>query len=110
VAGQAGEGAVFTFGPDPRLRPQAAPIVATFTVDSYDPAGFTLYSYAAVQTWAQAVKQAGSLKSADVIGALHKGKFDTVIGTIGFNEKGDVTGIANFSWYVVGGDGWAPVK
>jgi branched-chain amino acid transport system substrate-binding protein len=110
VAGKAGEGARFTFGPDVRLKPEAAPVVAAFTADGYDPGGYTLYSYAAVQVWAEAVKQAASLKSADVISALHKGKFDTVLGTIGFDEKGDVTGVTNFVWYVTGKDGFAPVK
>ena len=110
VAGKAGEGARFTFGPDIRLKPEAAAVVAAFTADGYDPGGYTLYSYAAVQAWAEAVKQAGSMKSADVIAALHKGKFDTVLGSIEFDEKGDVTGVTNFVWYVMGKDGFAPVK
>jgi len=110
VAGKAGEGAHFTFGPDIRLRPEAAAIVAAFTADDYDPGGYTLYAYAAVQAWAQAVKQAGSLRPADVISALHKGRFDTVLGSIGFDEKGDVTGTRTFIWYAMGKDNYAPVK
>jgi len=111
IAGEAGEGAYFTFGPDARLRPEAASIVAAFRdKDGYEPAGYTLYAYAVVQAWAQAVQQAGSLESAGVIGALHKGKFDTVLGNIGFDEKGDVTGISPFVWYVMGKQGYTPVK
>ena len=100
IAGEAGEGAHFTFGPDFRLRPEAATVVAAFRdTDSFEPAGYTLQSYAAIQAWAEAVQQAGSLESAGVIRALHSGAFDTVIGKIGFDKKGDVTGISPFIWY-----------
>ena len=111
IAGEAGQGANFTFGPDIRLKPEASTIVAAFrTEDGYEPAGYTLYSYGAVQVWAQAVQRAGSLKSADVIAALHQGTFDTVLGKIGFDGKGDVTGLSTFVWYVVGKKTYEPVK
>lgn len=111
IAGEAGEGAYFTFGPDIRLRPEAATIVAAFRdKDGYEPAGYTLYSYGAVQAWAQAVQQAGALESAGVINALHKGTFDTVLGKIGFDEKGDVTGMSAFVWYLTGKENYAPVE
>lgn len=111
TAGEAGEGTYFTFGPDIRLRPEAAGIVAAFRdEDGYEPAGYTLYAYGAVQAWAQAVQQAASVDSTGVISALHKSKFDTVLGNIGFDEKGDVTGISPFVWYVTGKDDYAPAK
>ena len=111
VAGDAGEGTYFTFGPDMRLKPEARDVVAAIREeDAYEPDGYTLYSYAAVQAWAQAVKQAGSLKPKAVINALRKGRFDTVIGKIGFDEKGDVTGISTFVWYVFGKEDYSPVK
>ncbi len=111
IAGEAGEGAHFTFGPDFRLRPEAATVVAAFRdTDSFEPAGYTLQSYAAIQAWAEAVQQAGSLESAGVIRALHGGAFDTVIGKIGFDKKGDVTGISPFIWYATGKKTFAPVS
>ena len=111
IAGEAGEGTYFTFGPDMRLKPEAQDVVATIREeDAYEPVGYTLYSYGAVQAWAQAVKQAGSLKPKAVINSLREGSFDTVIGKIGFDEKGDVTGISTFVWYVFGKEGYSPVK
>jgi branched-chain amino acid transport system substrate-binding protein len=111
IAGEAGEGAHFTFGPDFRLRPEAATVVAALrNTDSFEPAGYTLQSYAAIQAWAEAVQQAGSLESAGVIRALHGGAFDTVIGKIGFDKKGDVTGISPFIWYAWGKKTFAPVS
>ncbi|MFC1876611.1 branched-chain amino acid ABC transporter substrate-binding protein [Thermodesulfobacteriota bacterium] len=110
-AGEAAEGTYFTFGPDMRLKPEAGDVVAAIREeDAYEPEGYTLYSYGAVQAWAQAVKQAGSLKPEAVINALRAGSFDTVLGKIGFDEKGDVTGISTFVWYVFDKENYSLVK
>ena len=111
IAGEAGEGTYFTFGPDLRLKPEAASVVATIRdADAYEPDGFTLYSYAAVQAWAQAVRQAESLDPAAVIKSLKTGTFDTVLGRIGFDHKGDVTGVSAFVWYQFTADDYVPVE
>jgi branched-chain amino acid transport system substrate-binding protein len=57
-------------------------------------------AYAAVQAWAQAVEKAGTVQSDAVAKALRSYKFDTVLGRIGFDEKGDVTGYNTFDWFV----------
>ena len=111
VAGEASEGSYFTFGPDMRLKPEAADVVAAIREEeAYEPEGYTLYSYGAVQAWAQAVEKAGSLKPQAVIEALRTGSFDTVLGKIGFDEKGDVTGISTFVWYVFGKEDYSLAK
>ena len=111
VAGEASEGTYFTFGPDMRLKPEAGDVVAAIREeDAYEPEGYTLYSYGAVQAWAQAVIQAGSLKSEAVINSLKAGSFDTILGRIGFDEKGDVTGISTFVWYVFGKENYSLAK
>jgi branched-chain amino acid transport system substrate-binding protein len=111
IAGKAGVGAYFTFGPDMRLKPEAQEVVAAIREeDAFEPEGYTLYAYGAVQAWAQAVEQVGSLKPKAVIKALRKGSFDTVLGKIGFDEKGDVTGIDTFVWYVFGKENYSRVK
>jgi branched-chain amino acid transport system substrate-binding protein len=50
------------------------------------------------------------LKPKAVIKALREGSFDTVIGRIGFDEKGDVTGIDTFVWYVFGKEDYSLVE
>jgi branched-chain amino acid transport system substrate-binding protein len=111
IAGEAATGTYFTFGPDARLAPRAAKVVASFRgEDAYEPEGYTLYSYAAVQACAQAVEAVGNLSSPDVISALRSGKFRTVIGDIGFDAKGDVTGVDNFVIYVWGTSGYTQVE
>lgn len=90
ITGPAGEGTLMTFGPDPRLDPKNADLVAAFRADKYEPEAYTLYTYAAIQAWAQAVEKAGSTDAVKVEAALKSNKFDTVLGQIGFNAKGDM--------------------
>jgi branched-chain amino acid transport system substrate-binding protein len=92
ITGAAGEGAMMTFPPEPRNLPTAQAVVAAFKKQGYEPEGYTLFTYAAMQVYAQAAAQAKSDKIDDVSKAMHAGKFDTVIGTIGFDPKGDVVG------------------
>ena len=70
-----------------------------------------LNAYATVQVWAQAVEAAGSLDLDAVIKAMHSHQFDTVLGQIGFDEKGDVTGFQPWQWFVWQADGtYAPLE
>ena len=100
ITGPAGEGTLMTFSPDPRKDPAAASVVKTFRSTGYEPEGYTLYTYGAIQAWVQAVTKAGSTKTDKVISSLRKNKFGTVLGNIGFNMKGDVTapGYVFYEW------------
>jgi branched-chain amino acid transport system substrate-binding protein len=91
ITGPLGEGTLMTFSPDPRKNPIAAPIVEEFRNNGIEPEGYTLYTYGAIQAWKQAVEKAGTTDPSAVAEALHEGEFDTVLGAIGFDEKGDVT-------------------
>ena len=111
IAGDSAEGTYFTFGPDQRHAPFAKEVVARFRdEEAYEPEGYTLYSYAAIQAWAGAVKKAKSVASDDVISTLRSSQFPTVIGDIGFDSKGDVTGVSNFVMYVWGAEDYAEVN
>jgi len=100
ITGNAGEGTLMTFSPDPRKIEAAAPIVAEFQKQGYDPEGYTLYTYAAVQIYTQAVAQAKSLDIDKVSKVMHSAQFDTVLGKVGFDEKGDIKGpgYVMFEW------------
>jgi len=91
ITGDTGEGTLMTFSPDPRKNPVAAPVVERFRAKGIEPEGYNLYTYGAIQAWAQAVEKAGTTDTADVAKALRANKFETVLGEIGFDEKGDVT-------------------
>jgi branched-chain amino acid transport system substrate-binding protein len=91
ITGAAGEGTLMTFSPDPRKIPAAAAVVKRFREKGIEPEGYVLYTYAAVETWKQAVEKANSLDTKKVIEALNTGKFQTVLGQFTFDKKGDPT-------------------
>jgi len=90
ITGPAGEGTLFTFGPDPRKKPTAKAIVEKFKAKNIDPEGYTLYTYAAFQVWSQAAKKAGTTDPKKVMAAIKAGSWDTVIGKLEFDAKGDI--------------------
>lgn len=91
ITGAAGAGTLMTFSPDPARNPVARPVVERFLKQGYKPEGYTLYSYGAIQAWAQAVEKAKSTKADAVAKVLKSGwKFDTILGNISFDAKGDV--------------------
>ena len=90
IAGDAGEGTLMTFAPDPRNLPTAKDVVAKFKAQGYDPEGYTLYTYAAMQVWAKAAEKAGSTDAAKLAEVIRGNTFETVLGTLDFDDKGDV--------------------
>nr|MDJ0951627.1 branched-chain amino acid ABC transporter substrate-binding protein [Alphaproteobacteria bacterium] len=99
ITGRAGEGTLLTFVPDQRKNPAARTIVQRFHRENFEPWGYTLYAYAAVQAWAQAAESARSLKTDALVRALRTASFDTVVGKLRFDEKGDVAPQV-VAWYV----------
>lgn len=100
IAGPAADGVLMTFNPDPRKREEAASIVGAFKAQGIDPEGFTLYGYAAVQALAQAAAKAKSVQPKVVDKTLKSERFDTVLGNVGFDPKGDITapGYVLYAW------------
>ena len=100
IAGPAGENTLMTFPSDPRKRPTAAAAVAEFKAKGFDPEGYTLYTYGAIQIWAEAAKKANSTDGKKVADALKGGQaWDSVLGPISFDKKGDITS-ADYVFYV----------
>ncbi len=98
IAGDAAKNLRFTFNPDYRKNPAAKEVVAQFAAAKYDPEGYTLTAYAAVEVWAQAVAKAKSVKMADVAKNIHNQTFKTVIGTLNYDNKGDLKN-AEYVWF-----------
>ena len=90
ITGDAGEGTLMTFGPDPREFPAAAEVVQRFRDQGYEPEGYTLYTYAALQVFAQAAEIAGSTDLEAIIDTLRNNSFETVIGSLSFDDNGDI--------------------
>ena len=100
IAGPAGEGLMMTFPSDPRTRPSAAEAVKEFKAKGIDPEGYVLYTYAAVQVWAQAAEKAKTTDPKKVAAEIKSGgPWSTVLGDISYDKKGDVTK-ADYVWYI----------
>ena len=100
ITGPAGEGTMMTFGPDPRKDATVTNLVETFRKQNWEPEGYTLYTYATVQVYKQAVEQAGTTDTAKLAAALKAGKFATVMGDASFDAKGDnkAPGYVFYEW------------
>jgi branched-chain amino acid transport system substrate-binding protein len=105
ITGPAAEGVLFTFGPDPRKIPANATIVKRFGEKGIDPEGYTLYTYAALQIWAQAAAKAGTTDAKKVAAAMKAGTWSTVLGPVSYTPKGDMTtlGYVVYKWNSSGG-------
>jgi len=100
IGGPGVEGTLMSFGPEPRDNPAAKDVVAEFKAKGYDPEGYTLYSYAAMQIIKQAIEKANSTDPHKVADVMHSGMaFKTVLGDISYDKKGDRTSM-DFVWYV----------
>ncbi|MGY4315282.1 branched-chain amino acid ABC transporter substrate-binding protein [Bradyrhizobium sp. JR3.5] len=89
IAGDAANGTLFTFMPDPTKNAAGAAAVAKLKGSSQSAAGYTLYAYAAVQAWADSVKRAGTFDATRVAAALRSDSIETAVGTVRFDSKGD---------------------
>jgi branched-chain amino acid transport system substrate-binding protein len=95
IAGPGAEGTLMTFGPDPQKRPEAKEIIDRFEARQYKPEAYTLYSYAAVQILKQAIEATKSTDPKTVAAYMRTGVvFNTVIGDIAFDDKGDIKQVA----------------
>ncbi|MBN9021310.1 MAG: branched-chain amino acid ABC transporter substrate-binding protein [Rhizobiales bacterium] len=100
ITGDAGAGTLMTFSPDPRKNPIAKPVVDALEAAGKTAEGYSLYTYGAIQAWADAVTAAGSTDFDPVVAELNKGEYDTVLGKVTFDDKGDVTlpGYVFYEW------------
>ncbi len=109
LAGTAADGVMFTNAAEARNLPTAAKVVEAFRAAGFEPEGYTLSTYAAIQVWAQAVAKAGTTDAEAVAAALRSQSYDTVIGSLAFNAKGDLTA-ATYVWYVFKDGNYSELK
>ena len=91
ITGSSGEGTLYTDSPSIASSPRARELVETFRKAGHaDVGNFAYYSYAAIQIIADGIAKAGSADGKKISSALHANSFDTVVGEIQFDKKGDV--------------------
>jgi branched-chain amino acid transport system substrate-binding protein len=103
LAGSASDGVMFTNAAEARNLPSAKEVVQEFRDhDKFEPEGYTLTTYAAIQVWAQAVTKAGTTDPQKVAATMRSQPWDTVVGKLAFDAKGDLTS-STYVWYVFKG-------
>ena len=100
------DGVYVTFGPDPRNFETSKKVVEEFVkTEKYDPEGYTLYSYAAIQAISAALKGTKPATAKDIKGEklatwLKNNPVDTVMGKKSWDKKGDLksAGYVIYKW------------
>ncbi|MBV9076299.1 MAG: branched-chain amino acid ABC transporter substrate-binding protein [Methylobacteriaceae bacterium] len=91
IAGPGAEGTMFTFPVDPRELDDAKAAMARYRAAGVDPEGFTLYTYAVIQAFAEGMRRTGSTDPAKIAEALRgPDPIATVVGPVRFDQKGDI--------------------
>jgi branched-chain amino acid transport system substrate-binding protein len=90
LGGAATNGVLMSFPPKPESDPANAALVKKFKDQGYNPEGYTLFNYAAIKVWAEAVTKANSTDGDKVAAALRGGKFSSAVGPLEFDAKGDI--------------------
>jgi branched-chain amino acid transport system substrate-binding protein len=91
IAGEASEGLLVSLPADFASDPKNADLVKAFEAKGEDPTGpFVMPSYAAVQIIADAIAAAGTDDPVKLADTLRATTYDTPIGSVAFDEKGDL--------------------
>ncbi len=92
IAGKAMEGVLATAPKSFDQSPENAALVAAFEARDEDPSGpFVFPAYSAVQVMTEAMTATGNTDPYELADYLRANRFQTTIGEIGFDEKGDLT-------------------
>ncbi|MFT3986962.1 branched-chain amino acid ABC transporter substrate-binding protein [Aestuariivirga sp.] len=91
IAKDAADGTLMSFAADPQRGDAAKAVLQHFANDDFQPEGYTLNAYAAVQVFVQAAEATGGTDAHRIADWLHAGnRVQTVLGNIGFDAKGDL--------------------
>jgi branched-chain amino acid transport system substrate-binding protein len=99
-AGPAAEGVIFTGNPDPERIPAASDVIRRLQERGFE--AYLVYTavqtYAAFQEFTLAAERAGTTDAEAVAAALRRDQFETVIGSVTFDAKGDLRE-QTYVWY-----------
>jgi branched-chain amino acid transport system substrate-binding protein len=90
LGGAATDGVLMSFPPKAEDDPKNAALVKKFRDTKYEPAGYTLFTYAAIKVWADAATKAKSTEAAKVAAALRTGTYASAVGPLTYDAKGDI--------------------
>jgi branched-chain amino acid transport system substrate-binding protein len=100
IAGDGAEGVAFTFPPEIAEQPSTAPAFEAIRRNGAEPTGYSLRAYAAVEIWLAGVTRAQTIDAAAVAAAIRRSPIDTILGSVSFDEKGEMRASGpSFVWY-----------
>jgi branched-chain amino acid transport system substrate-binding protein len=99
MAGSAGEGVRFSDAASAMNLDSARAAVAKFRSDGYEPEGYTLNAYAAIQAFAAAATATSSTDGRKMADWLRANHVPTVVGDLAWDDKGDMTKL-NYTWFI----------
>jgi branched-chain amino acid transport system substrate-binding protein len=103
IAGSAAGNVYATFGPDVNRVPSAKQFIENYRKLYGQPGPYSIYAYVAANILLSAIKDSDSLNPSATIRYLHSHSFDTALGTIQFDSKGDVVHSPYVIWQVKNG-------
>lgn len=112
IAGkEAAEGTYLTFSPDPKNIPTAKAFIENYEKRFKEIGPYSIYAYDATNILLRAMAEAGTTDGNTVSEKLHNLEFSGALGTIKFDEKGDVTNAPYIVWITRNGkfeEYWKP--
>lgn len=100
TAGAAAEGTYLTFGPDPEKKESARPFLEAYRARYGVPGPYAIYGYIAVNVLLEAIEKTGSTDFKALTDYLHSAEFQTAMGPLRFDHKGDISDSYYVMWVV----------
>jgi len=112
IAGaEAAEGTYLTFSPDPNNIPTAKIFIDKYKTRFGELGPYSIYAYDAINIMLKAIEATGTTDGKAIMDKLHSMQFSGALGTLKFDEKGDVTVAPYVVWITKGGkfvEYWKP--
>jgi branched-chain amino acid transport system substrate-binding protein len=112
IAGaKAAEGTYLTFSPDARKIPTAKMFIDAYEKKFGEIGPYSIYAYDAANIMLTAIKEAGTKDGKTITDKLHSMEFNSAVGKIKFDDKGDVTVAPYVVWITKNGkfeEFWKP--
>jgi branched-chain amino acid transport system substrate-binding protein len=99
ISGPAGEGLRFSDAASAINLDSAKDVVKEFRAENYEPEGYTLSTYAAIQAFAAAANGTGGTDGEKMADWLRANHVQTVIGDLSWDAKGDLTQV-KYAWFI----------
>ncbi|HVY97955.1 MAG TPA: branched-chain amino acid ABC transporter substrate-binding protein [Dongiaceae bacterium] len=99
ISGPAGEGLRFSDAASAINLDSAKDVVKEFRADNYEPEGYTLSTYAALQVFAAAANATGGTDGEKMAEWLRANTVPTAIGDLQWTDQGDLKKV-NYAWFI----------